>query len=175
MAAQKNGPIKAIALATAEQAVGTVPAGGSDITYAADTWASWTEIASDLADGDVGIETLEETLDIEGPLDQNRLAEVIFKKGVRSLTFGLSQISGAGFALDGLHVLGGGVGEDGTTPTYNAMYIEVKGIGGLYFPKVRIKLDNFTSGIKRQSEIGFTVLVFGTATIPSGWQWHDNS
>lgn len=178
MPAEKNGPVQSIALAAVGQGVGTMPAGGSNVSYAG-TWSNWTsiQVANALGDGDIAIEPYEESIDIEGPLDQNRVAEVIFKKGIRSITFNLYQLNATGFSLDGLNASSGSpsVAEDGTTPTYKAMVVEIRGIGMLHFPKVRVSLTEFSSGIKRLSNYAMKCEVFGTAAIASGWQWLDNS
>ena len=169
MAADKNGPVKSIATAAASSAVATaLPIPGSNLT-----WASpWTEIAVDLGEEDISFAMREESLDIEGPLDQNRQSEIMFKNGIDTITFGLYEVAQAAFALSSTNATSSNIEEEGLTITYRAIGLEFNGIGLLYLPKVRLKPVQLTGKIKTQATMVYEGKVFGTSTIPSGWQWH---
>ena len=169
MAAEQNGPVQSISLGAASAAIPALPSGGSDIS----SFSPFTEIANALGEDDVNFDVVEEALDIEGPLQANRVAEVLFKRGVKSVMFALYEINGTGLDIDGTITLGSDIAEPTTTAAYNAMMIEYKGIGVAYFPKVRISWEAIEAGIKKLAGMKFTAKVFGTAAIPSGVQWKD--
>ena len=170
MAAEKNGPVKSIATGATSSAVPTaLPIPGNNIT-----WSSpWTEIAVDLGEEDIAFTLREESLDIEGPLDQNRQSEIMFKNGIDTVTFGIYQLAQEAFALSSTNATTSNIEEEGTTITYRAMCFEFTGIGLLYLPKVRIKPLTLSGSIKTQAKMVYEGKVFGTTTIPSGYQWHE--
>ena len=175
MAAEQNGPIQAIALGAAEATIPTLPNLGTDITYTTTpAWDAFTEIANALGEDDVNFDVVEEALDIEGPLQANRVAEILFKKNVREVSFALYELTGAGLALDGTITLTSSVAEPTTTATYNTLLLEYKGIGVAYFPKVRISWMGLEGGIKKApTGIKMVAKVFGTMTVPSGCLFKD--
>lgn len=58
-----------------------------------------------------------------------------------------------------------------TTFTRRAMIIEIGGLGFHYFPSVEISAGAISGGVKQLSAQEVKVDVFGTSTIPSGYQW----
>ncbi len=173
----ETGTIRKVAFAAVESAIPTLPALGSNITYS----SPWTSTiggqagASDdayLDEDSIAIEPLHEDIDINPPLAQNSLDEIVIKNGVSMVSFSVYSISKEVFALSSTGVLTSNVVEEGVTITYRAMVIEITGKGILYFPKVRVMLKSIEGAVKELVNVSFECKVKGTTTIPSGYQWH---
>lgn len=173
----ETGTIRKIAFGAQDSAKPTLPAAGGNVT-----WASpWVYTlggqpgASDtgyLDEDTVAMKEREESLDIDPPLAQNRLDEIIFKNGLDTVSFAAYTVDAAILALDSTAVNTSGTVEKGTTITYRAMCIEVTGRGIVYCPKVRVKVNApAEGGVKKLAKATFECKVFGTTSIPSGFQY----
>lgn len=173
----ETGTIRKVAFATEASAIPTLPALGSNISYS----SPWTTTiggqagASDdayLSEDGISVEPLHEDIDIDPPLAQNKLDQIVIKNGVSMVSFGVYSISKEVFALSSTGVLTSNVVEEGVTITYRAMVIEITGKGIFYFPKVRVMLKSVEGAVKELASVQFECAVFGTTGIPSGCQWH---
>lgn len=173
----ETGTVRKVAFAAEATAIPTLPALGGNITYS----GSWTTTiggqpgASDdayLAEDSISITPRNEEVVIDPPLAQNSLEEIVIKNGIEMFEFGCYSISNTVFALSSTATLSSNVTEEGTTITYKACVIEITGKGILYFPKVRVKVKGVEGAVKGLAAVQFECKVFGTTTIPSGWQWH---
>jgi hypothetical protein len=173
----ETGTVRKVAFAAAESSIPTLPALGANIS----SWGSFTTTiggqpgASDdayLSEDSISVTPRTEEVEIDPPLAQNRLEEIVIKNGVDMFEFGCYSVNDTVFALDSTTTDSGNVTEQGLTITYRACVIEITGKGILYFPKVRVKLKGFEGAVKELGAVQFECKVFGTTTIPSGWQWH---
>ena len=174
-----EGPnVRKIVFGVSESAVPTLPAQGSDITW---TTPWLTTLGGQPGDSDdayldedsIDVTPIEESLTDDPPLAQNKLGEVMFKNGIEMVAFTTYSVKQAVFDLSSTSVATSNVTEEGVTITYRAMCIEYTGVGLLYFPKVRVKVSGVPSAIKDHSKVELEAVVFGTTTIPAGWQWHE--
>lgn len=173
----ETGTIRKIAFAAEASAVPTLPALGSNITYSSpwNTTIGGQPGASDdayLAEDSIDVTPRNEEVVIDPPLAQNALEEIVIKNGIEMFSFACYSVSKEVFDLDCTASIASNVVEQGTTITYLACVIEITGKGILYFPKVRVKLKGVSGAVKELAAVQFEVKVFGTTTIPSGWQWH---
>lgn len=173
----ETGLVRKIAFAASESSIPTLPALGSNISYS----SPWTLVlggqpgASDTAylhEDSISITPMHEDVDIDPPLAQNKLDQIVIKNGISEFGFTVYSVNDSVMALSSTGVHASNVVEEGTTITYRAAVIEITGKGILYFPKVRVMVDGVDGAVKDLSSVKFKCAVFGTTTIPSGYQWH---
>lgn len=177
MPAGETGTIRKVAFAVEGSAIPTLPAPGSNITYA-DPWL--TTIggqpgASDdayLAEDDVEITPLYEGIPINPPLAQNKLGEIVIKNAIEMVKFGVYSMKQAVLALSSTATSSSNAVTEGTTITYKAMVIEYTGIGILYFPRVQVKLVTPQGAVKSLASNVIECMVEGTNSFPSGYAWY---
>lgn len=173
----ETGTVRKVAFASSESAIPTLPAIGGNITYSTpwDTTVGGQPGASDdayLDEDSVSITPRHEEVEIDPPLALNTLEEIVIKNGVSAVSFGVYSVSAPVFALSSTATLTSNKSEEGAVITYRAMVVEITGKGILYFPKVRVKVSGTEGAVKKLQKVSIECKVFGTSTIPSGWQWH---
>lgn len=170
-----TGPIRKIAFAATGSATPTLPALGSNITWATPwltTVGGQPGTSDDLQLGADAVEMTmrEETIEDDPPVAQSREGEWITKNQLDMVTF---SVHGAEKAIDGLSstaVTTSNEVEEGVSITYRAMCVEVAGVKIYYMPKVRVKVIKpslpVTGGVATAT---VECKVFGTSSYPAGF------
>ena len=169
----KMAPIK-IAFAAEGTAKGTMPAAGTEITYAS-TWSSWSPLANDLDEGDVNCTFVKEFAIEKGPHDQAPLYRWIFAHFIESIMFALYELSKSGLAYDTAMTESSGTVTPAITETMVAILVEWRGIGVLWCPSVSVDLESM-KGQSNQAKGGanYKVTPFGYSGANGGFLFYAN-
>jgi len=110
---------------------------------------------------------------VKAPLQEKKVAKMRFGVDTPDMVVFKSYEIGAKILAFATNVSNtGSIYTKTTTYTRRAMLVEIGGMGFHYFPSVEISAGAISGGVKQLSAQEVKVDIFGTATIPSGYQWH---
>lgn len=155
----------------------TLPALGTVIDWtdnaSGEAYFGWSAIDFALAEDDFEFgEPDEDELMVKAPLQEKKVAKMRFGVDTPDQVIFKSFEVGAKILEFATNVTKtGNVYEKHPAHTRRSMIIEIGGLGIHYFPSVEISAGAISGGVKQLSAQEVKADVFGTATIPSGYQW----
>ena len=167
--------ITAVALhLTSESAVPTLPSAGANMDWASKP-SGWEQIGFKFAeDAFSASKGDQKRLVVQPPGAPTKTRVIELPETIDSEEFTAYEIGGVVFAYATNYTETNGIYEPNSAghSTYRALIVEYGGVGLMYFPKVTISVDLPTGGIWVLGTQKGKIEVYGTTSIPSGFQWH---
>lgn len=167
--------ITAVAIhATSETAVPTLPSAGDDLDLTTSP-GGWAEVGFEFADDAFKYsEGDRKRLEVWPPAAPMKTRIIEKPPSVSSFEFTSYEVGAKLYAHCTNMSVSNGTYEALTEHSaYRALMIEIGGVGVIYFPKVTIEASLPSGGVWNLNTQGGKVEVFGTDTIPSGYQWYE--
>lgn len=178
--------INRIALhATAETALPTLPAAGSNISTADWGTAGYVTMGGRNSRGDdydfdeeeVNILSVENNYaDISAPLSDGLDARHILSRKLNDIELNLYDIDTAILSMDSAIDLTSSVlkWDDPTSPTYRSVAVEIYGEGIFYFPKCFVTLEEMNGSIGEAVRTKMVIKPVNTSSLPNGgWSYEE--
>jgi hypothetical protein len=159
----------------------TLPAVGSNMVWASN--ATWDDLLlggqpggadiGHLDEESIKVTPLEESVEIDPPLAQQRLDEIMIANGVEKFNFRAYSCTAAVSALssgansDVAEPEEGEI-EEGLEILWYSMCIEITGLRLLYFPKAEVRVTDEEGSVLKGVTKSFECQIYGTSAIPSG-------
>lgn len=167
--------ITAVAIhATAETAVPTLPAAGAnlDLSGLPSGWAAvgfeFAEDAFKFTEGD------RKRIEVWPPAANMKTRVIEKPPSVSNFDFTSYEVGHALYQhCTNMTESNGMFESDSEHSVYRALLIEIGGVGCIYFPKVTIEASLPSGAVWTLSTQAGKVEIYGTTTIPSGYQWYD--
>lgn len=159
----------------------TLPVVGSNMNWASN--ATWEDLllggqpgGSDIGHLDeesIKVTPIEDSVEIDPPLAQQRLDEIMIANGVDKFNFRAYSCTEAVSALSSgansdVDDPDEGEIEEGLTILWYSMCIEITGLRILYFPRVEVRVTDEEGSVVKGTTKSFECQVYGTTAIPSG-------